>query len=423
MEKRTFLKSLPFLGSFARSMVDPKNYKPIISPDIPAEKLAKDEKFWHSIRREFRIKPDYINLENGYYCFVPEFTLEKFIQHIRHINYEASYYMRTVQGDNKRKIVKLLSKEAGCDEEELIITRNTTESLDTVISGFPWKEGDEAIMAEQDYGSMLNQFELLAQRKGIVNKRISVPNHPSSDEEIVWLYEKSITPRTKLIMVSHMINITGQILPVNKICNMAHSYGVEVLVDGAHAFGHFQFSLSELDCDYYGTSLHKWLSAPLGSGFLFVKKKHIGKIQPLFADWDLNEKSLNFLNHTGTHPVFTDLAILNALEFQNYIGLDKKEARLRHLQNYWKEKLKENPDVIINTPMEPHRSCAIGNIGLKNTPPGKLAHRLFQEFRIWTTAIDREKAGVHGCRITPNLYTTINELDEFVNAMQYLSKV
>ncbi len=422
MDKRTFIKSLPFLGSFASGMLHPKNHKSIIPPDIPAEELAKDESFWLNIRSGYRIKPDYINLENGYYCFAPESTLENLVHHIRHVNYEGSYYMRTVKNDNKRNVAHMLSKVAGCDENELIITRNTTESLDTIISGFPWQQGDEAIMAEQDYGSMLNQFELLARRKGIVNKRVSVPNHPSSDEEIVSLYEKSITSRTKLIMVCHMINITGQILPIKKICDMAHSYGIDVLVDGAHAFGHFQFTLKDLDCDYYGTSLHKWLSAPLGAGFLFVKKENIKKIQPLFAPWDMDNHNISTLNHTGTHPVYTDLTILNALEFQNNIGLDNKEARLRYLQNYWKERLRGISNIVINTPSDPQRSCGIGNVGLKNMRAQELAHRLYTEFRIWTVGIDNEKADVNGCRITPNLYTTINDMDEFVKAMHYLAK-
>ena len=178
--------------------------------------------------------------------------------------------MRTVQWENKEKIASRLAAWLNCGKDELIITRNATESLDMIISGFPWEEGDEAIFAEQDYGAMIDQFEMVRKRYGIVNKRISIPNHPESDEEIVSLYESQITSRTKLIMVCHMINITGQILPIKKICDMAHDYGVEVLVDGAHCVGHINVDIASLNCDYYASSLHKWLSTPLGAGMLYA---------------------------------------------------------------------------------------------------------------------------------------------------------
>lgn len=419
MQKRTFLKSIPILGVLATSISEELSRSLPAHNDAAPETLARDESYWKAIRAGYRLKPDYINLENGYYCFIPQSTLENYIHHIRMVNYEGSYYMRLKQFDNKKAISKTLSEIAGCDEDELIITRNTTESLDTVISGFPWKSGDEAIMAEQDYGAMLNQFELLAKTRGIVNKRISIPNHPVSDDEIVELYERAITPKTKMLMICHMINITGQILPVRKICDMAHKHGVEVIVDGAHAFSHFQFSIRDLDCDYYGTSLHKWLSVPLGAGFLYVKKTKVSQLTPVFAPWDKEENDVFKLNHTGTHPVHTDLAILNALEFQDTIGLSYKEARLRYLQNYWKERLQDVPNVVINTPFPKERSCGIGNVGLSNMSPGDMAKLLLDKFRIWTVAIDG--AGVKGCRITPNLYTTTKELDAFIHAVNELS--
>ncbi len=421
MQKRTFLKSIPILGVLATSISEELSRSLPTHNDATPESLARDESYWKAVRAGYRLKPDYINLENGYYCFIPQSTLENFIHHIRTVNYEGSYYMRLKQFDNKKAISKTLSEIAGCDEDEIIITRNTTESLDTIISGFPWKSGDEAIMAEQDYGAMLNQFDLLAKTKGIVNKKISIPNHPISDDEIVGLYERAITPKTKMLMICHMINITGQILPVRKVCDMAHKHGVEVMVDGAHAFSHFQFSIRDLDCDYYGTSLHKWLSVPLGAGFLYVNKAKVRQLTPVFAPWDKEENDVFKLNHTGTHPVHTDLAILNALEFQDAIGLSYKEARLRYLQNYWKERLQDVPNVVMNTPYAKERSCGIGNIGLSNLNPGDMAKLLLDKFRIWTVAIDG--AGVKGCRITPNLYTTTKELDAFIHAVKELSLI
>lgn len=383
------------------------------------ESLAQDESFWAQIRSGYRLKPDYINLENGYYCFLPQETLENYIHHIRQVNYQGSYYMRTVQWDNKQHVAEQLAKLAGCDADEVGITRNTTESLDLIIGGQHWKTGDEAVMAEQDYGAMLDMFELQAQRHGVVNKRVSLPNHPASDDDIVNLYANAITDKTKLLMVCHLVNITGQILPIKKIVKMAHEKGVDVMVDGAHALGHIQFNMHDLGCDYYGASLHKWLSAPLGAGFLYVKKEKIAGVWPLFAEINRQPDDIRRLNHTGTHPVATDLAILNALEYHHRIGGDRKEARLRYLQKYWTDQLRKHPGVIVNTPEAPQRSCAIANVGVENLDPSKLAKKLMEEHRVWTVAINRP--GVRGCRITPNIYTTTRELDTFVGAMKTIA--
>ena len=419
MNKRSFLKHVAAAGMTAIPAF--KQLQDIVSrvEHIDPTELAKDEAFWAQIRSGYRLKPDYINLENGYYCITPQETLENYIHHAREVNYQGSYYMRTVQWDNKKAVANRLAEIADCEPEELIITRNTTESLDTIIAGYPWQAGDEAIMAEQDYGAMLNQFKLVAKRHGIVNKIVSIPNHPSSDEDIVTLYKSQITDKTRLLMVCHMINITGHILPIRKICDMAHAKGVKVLVDGAHAFAHIQFSMKELDCDYYGTSLHKWLSTPLGAGMLFVKKENIQDIWPLFSEWGAAENDIKKLNHTGTHPVHTDLAIGNAIEYYHRLGPARKEARLRYLQNYWIDQVRDIPGIRVNTPVEKHRSCGIGNVGLENMTPKEMADTLHSTYRIWTVAING--ANVHGCRITPNVYTTTRELDLFVEALKEMN--
>lgn len=381
--------------------------------------VANDEDFWLKVRGDYAIKPDYINLENGYYCFMPRQTLEHTIEHLRHINYEASYYLRTVQRENKNNVANKVAEIVGCTGEEIVITRNTTESLDTIIGGIHWNAGDEAVMAEQDYGAMLNHFDYIEKRFGIVNKRVSLPNHPKNDEEIVELYAKAITDKTRLLMVCHMVNITGQVLPIRKITDMAHARGVEVMVDGAHAFSHISFQMNDLDCDYYGASLHKWLSAPLGTGMLYVKKEKIDSVWPLLAERDLEASDIHRLNHTGTHPVHTDLGILDAIAYQNAIGLERKEARLKYLQHYWTSKLRGLPGIQINTPVEMHRHGGIGNVGIEGFDPGNLAKTLLDDYRIFTVAINRP--GVRGLRITPNVYTTTAELDSLVHAVKELS--
>jgi selenocysteine lyase/cysteine desulfurase len=270
-------------------------------------------------------------------------------------------------------------------------------------------------MAEQDYPAMLNMFGQVAKRHGVVNRIVSVPNDPKSDDEIVNLYASAITPRTKLLMVCHMINLTGHILPVRKICDMAHSRGVEVMVDGAHTFAHIKFSIPDLGCDYFGASLHKWLSVPLGAGILYVKKEKISKIWPLIAPYEKSPDDITRLNHTGTHPVHTDLAIEDSIEYYNMLGADRKEARLRYLQNYWTDRVRKMPHVVLNTPSERSRSCAIANVGVKGMKPGDLGDILFRKYRIYCAPIDG--AGVHGCRITPNVYTSTGELDVLVKAL------
>lgn len=418
MEKRTFLRHLGQAVAASPLLFTP--WPAAARPHDLTLPARGEGDFWTRIRADYDLKPDYINLENGYYNIIPRPTLEAFLEKVRLVNYEGSYYMRTVQWENKNRIAARLAGLLNCPAETLVITRNTTESLDTIIGGFPWEAGDEAIYADQDYGAMQDHFELVAQRYGVVCRKVSVPNHPESDEELVSLYEQQITPRTRLLMVCHMINITGQILPVRKICDMAHRHGVEVLVDGAHCVGHIGVNLEELDCDYYGSSLHKWLSTPLGAGILYVKKERIAQIWPLLAQQHTEPDDISRLNHIGTHPVHTDLAIDAAIDYLEQLGLERKEERLRELQRYWTGALRGAPGVRINTPEEPHRSCGIANAGIEGLAPGDLAGVLLEEYGIYTVAID--SAGVKGCRITPNVFTTEAELDRLIAALRALGE-
>ncbi|MDF7816876.1 aminotransferase class V-fold PLP-dependent enzyme [Runella sp. MFBS21] len=383
------------------------------------EQVAQDEAFWGELRKGFTVTKDFIHLENGYYILASNEVLEAYIQHIRDINAISSRYMRTRQFDDKLAVRKQLAELVGASYEEVIITRNTTESLDTIISGIDWKAGDEVVMAMQDYGAMVDMFKQQARRYGIVNRIISIPNHPSSDEEIVALYENAITPKTRLLMLCHIINVTGHILPVRKIADMAHAKGVEVMVDGAHAVGHFDFKLPDLHCDYYGSSLHKWLGCPLGAGMLYVKKDKIKQIWPLLGETGYPDDDIRKLNHTGTHPVHTDLALADAIKFHQKIGIARKEARLRYLQTYWTSQVRNHPGIVVNTPSDPARHGAIGNVGVEKLKPAELAKTLMERYKIWTVAIDY--ANVHGVRVTPHLFTTTQDLDALVKALKDLA--
>lgn len=420
MEKRKFLKTLTGLGLTSTAFYT--NLEKIIASQTHRSDidLAADEDYWSSIRNQYKLKPDYINLENGFYCFLPKPILDKYIQQVNRINYEGSWYMRKHRFDDNLEIRKKLANLIGCKKEEVILTRNATESLDTIIAAYDWKKGDEAIMAEQDYGSMLDMFKLQSKRYGLKNVMVSVPNHPTNDEEIVSLYESAITPNTRLLMLSHMVNITGHILPVRKIADMAHIHGVDVLVDGAHCVGHFEYKVPDLGGDYYGSSLHKWLSVPLGAGLLYVKEDKISKLWQMFGDMGFEDADIRKLNHTGTNPVHTDLTVMDAIDYYNLIGPSRKEARLRYLQEYWTSKVRTLPNILINTPEDKNRSCGIANVGVTTMSPADMAKTLIDRYKIFTVAIDY--ANVKGCRICPNLYTTTKELDAFVSALKDMSR-
>ena len=418
--KRHFLQSvaaagasslLPFAG-FERVLERARQHSP--------ETLARREDFWDEMRHAYTVTPDFIQLENGYFSLASNPVLEAYLGHIRRVNAQSSFYMRTKQVDDKLASRSELARLLGCSPDELIITRNTTESLDTVIAPFDWKAGDEAVMAEQDYGAMLDMFKFQARRFEIVNRIVSLPLHPASDEEIVRLYESALTSRTRLLMIGHMINITGQILPVRKLTEMAHRHGVPVMVDGAHAFAQLDFTIGDLGgVDYYASSLHKWLGTPLGAGILYVRKDRIAPMWQLFGDTGFADDDIRKLNHTGTHAVATDLAIIDAIRFHETIGIARKSARLRYLQRYWTDQVRTHPNIVLNTPAAPERSGAIANVGVKGIAPKDLAKRLLDQYRIFTVAINN--AGVVGVRVTPQVFTTTAELDAFVKALRAIA--
>lgn len=418
MNKREFVRTM---GSASLGMMFSPAILSRLANAAPTE-LAEDEAFWMSIRGKYRLRPEYINLENGYYSMQSEEVLEGFIANVRRVNYEAARYFRTVRVEDKSRVRDKLAALAGCSPEELIITRNTTESLDTVISGFDWKPGDEAVMAAQDYGAMLDQFALMGRRYGLVNKIVQLPVDPGSDDEVVQLYASAITSRTRLLMISHLVNITGQILPVRKVADMAHARGVEVLVDGAHAFAHLDFRIPDLGADYYGASLHKWLGAPLGAGILYVRRDRIEKLWPVYAEEGTALTSIMKLNHTGTHPCHTDLGIEHAIAFHEMIGVARKEARLRWLQQYWTSKVRGKSRIVVQTPADPARSCAIANVGITGMTPADLASALFDKYRVYTVAINRPEAGILGVRVTPHLFSMTADLDALVRGLTELAK-
>ncbi len=390
-------------------------------PWIPSwlEDTRTDAEFWDKVRADYLLTEDYINLESGYYNIIPQPTLKALQKHIETINVRGSHYMRNDQFPDKKRIIQSLAEVVGCSSESLILTRNTTESLNTVIKGIPWKANDHIIFAHQEYGAMQQMIRQVAQRFDLTITNLDIPMHPESDEEIVAHYEALIKPQTRLILVSHMVNITGHILPIKKICDMAHGHGVEVLVDGAHCIGHFDFNIEDLGCDYYGSSLHKWLATPLGCGLLYINPKDQETLWPLFTEDYRMTDGIQRFGHQGTHPVYHDLAIEHAITYYKALGPQRKEERLRALATRWMEALRDHKNIRLNTPAQQQRYAGIGNVGLKTIRASELAKQLMDTYGIFTVAI--EGAGVDGCRITPNVFTSETEIDQFAQAMLQLA--
>jgi selenocysteine lyase/cysteine desulfurase len=308
----------------------------------------------------------------------------------------------------------------GCDREEIAITRNASESLEICLMGMDFKPGDEILTTTQDYPRMLTTLRQRERREGLVLKMVKIPIPPKNLGEITAAFERGITSRTKLILISHQVNITGQITPVKEVCEMARAKGIETIIDGAHSFAQFDFKQKDLGCDYFGTSLHKWLYAPKGSGLLFVKRDKIEKLWPLMAAESKQANDIRKFEEIGTHSAAPRLAIGEAMLFHQGMGGKRKEARLRYLSRYWMNRLKDVPKVRFNTSFDPSQSCAIANVEIVGLDPSAIGAYLFNKHRVFTTPIVHEE--FKGIRITPNVYTTLGELDRFCNLMETIAR-
>ncbi|MCB1025653.1 MAG: aminotransferase class V-fold PLP-dependent enzyme, partial [Acidobacteria bacterium] len=297
---------------------------------------------------------------------------------------------------------------------------NASESLEILLMGLDLKAGDEILTTTQDYPRMLTTLKQRELREGLKLNLIKVPIAPKNFGDLATPFERAITPKTKLILMSHQINLTGQIMPVKRVCEMARAKGIETIVDGAHSFAQFNFKRDDLGCDYFGTSLHKWLYAPKGTGMLYVKKDKIPKVWALMASEDKNRNDIRKFEEIGTHSAAMRLAIGEAVLFHNAIGAERKEARLRYLSHYWMNKLKDIPKVGFNTSFDEEQSCAIANVKIDGIDPGKIGNHLFSKYKIFTTPIVHDEFS--GIRITPNVYTTLWELDRFCNVMEDIAR-
>src|SRR5690349_12854546 len=387
---------------------------------LSPKQAAADEDYWSTIQNAFSVTRGIINLNNGGVSPSPKVVTEALIRYIWEQEDLPAYTMWEILEPQSETIRTGLAELFGCDREEIAITRNASESLEILLDGMDFKPGDEILTTTQDYPRMLTTLRQREKRENLKLNLIKVPIPPKNLNEITAAFEKGITDRTRLILMAHMVNITGQITPVKAVCDLARSRGIETIVDGAHSFAQFDFKQKDLGCDYFGTSLHKWLYAPKGTGLLYVKRDKIEKIWPLMAAETKQKSDIRKFEEIGTHSAAPKLAIGEALVFHNGTGGKRKEARLRYLARYWMNKLKDVPKIRFNTSFDPNQSCAIANVHIDGTDSKALTKYLFDKHHIFSVPIIHEE--FQGVRITPNLYTTLPELDRFVDVMTEIAK-
>ncbi len=398
---------------FANGMQEIADRKAIASDPVT------DPVLWDMIRSLFEPSKAFVNLENGYFSPQPLSTRNYLDQRTQYINQNTSWYMRRQQEEARELTRNKLAQLAGSLPEETVLVRNTTEAMNIVIMGYPWQKGDEVVYSNQDYGSMVEQLKQAEMRYGIVLKQVAIPLHPENDGQIIDAYLSATSPKTRLILLTHLINLSGQILPAKEIIRAAHTRNIEVLVDAAHSFAHVNVNFKDLDADYLGCSLHKWLCNPLGAGLFCIKRQHITKIWPLFGDISQAKDNSKKFEHFGTQPSAIQESISKAIDFHNLIGADLKENRLRYLQNYWTNAVRNIPKVKINTPKEKARACALANISIDGYTPDALSEKFLADYNIFTVAIDHP--AIKGVRITPHLYTSTTELDLFIKAIKEIA--
>jgi isopenicillin-N epimerase len=382
------------------------------SPD----ELAADEDFWRDVQLGFTLDRTVINLNNGGVCPSPRVVHEAFKRYLDHANQAPVFNMWQEQEPNLERVRAGLAQDAGCEVEELAITRNASEALQIAQLGIDLKAGDEVVTTTQDYGRMLDTWEQRARRDGITLTKISFPVPPPSMGDLTRRLESALGPRTKVLHFCHITNLTGQVFPVADICKMARARGVQTIVDGAHAFGHFPFAIRDLGCDYYGTSLHKWLLAPIGTGFLYVRRDRIADLWPLTPAAGSKAGDIRKFEEIGTHPAANHNAIAEARVYHHTIGVDRKIARLRYLRDRWMRRLADHPRARILTSFDPAQSGAIGNVSTPGIDPARLAAHLYAQHRIIVTPIKHPE--FEGMRVTPNVYTTLEEVDTFATTME-----
>lgn len=384
--------------------------------DRKPEDVAADEDYWREIQQAFTIDRSILNLNNGGVSPSPRVVQDAMRRHLEYSNQATARTMWGVLQPQAETARQRLAASFGCSPEEMAITRNSSEALEICIYGFDLKPGDEVLTTDQDYPRMLTTFKQREQREGIVLKTFPVPAPVNDLSELADAFRRHVTPKTKLILCCHMVNITGQIFPVRDIVKLGREKGIPVIVDGAHAFAQLAFKRDDLDCDYYGNSLHKWMTCPHGTGFLYVRQDKIESLWPLMAAPEPRGKDIRKFEEIGTHPIANKLAICEAVTLHNAIGPQRKEARLRHLRDRWAQRLMQDKRMKLYAKLDPRHSCGVSTFTIQGVDNGKLVEHLWNKHRIIAVHIDH--AQIKGIRVTPNVYTTLEEIDMFCAAVE-----
>ena len=378
-----------------------------------------DEDFWSWIRESFTVSPNIINLNNGGVAPQPKVVQDAHIRYYQYCNEAPSYYMWQILDQGREPLRQKLADVCGASPEEVAINRNATEGLNTVIFGLNLKAGDEIVLTKQDYHNMINAWKQREKRDGVKLVWLDLPLPMENDEDIVKMFAAAFTTKTKICHITHLINWSGQILPIKRIAEEAHKRNIEVIADGAHTLAHFDFKVPELGCDYFASSLHKWMSAPFGSGLLWIRKEKIRNVWALLSNNEPDGPDIRKFESLGTRSFASEMAIGAAVDFHQVIGAKRKEERLRFLKDYWVRQVKTLPGVSFNQPDAPHQSCAIASIAIKNKKPEEVSGELFNKHKIHAVAINWEN--IHGVRVTPNVYTNRKDLDKLVSAVKLMA--
>ena len=381
---------------------------------------AQNEDLWARIQQAYTTSPAIINLNNGGVSPQPKVVQDAANRYYAYANEAPSYYMWRILDQGREPLRAKLAHLAGCSPDELAINRNTTEAINTVIFGLDLKAGDEVVLTKYDYPNMINAWKQRERRDGIVLKWLDFDIPIESDEVVVEKFRRAITPRTRVLHITHMINWTGHIMPAKVLCQLAKERGIYSIVDGAHTFGHLSFNIPDLGCDFYGTSLHKWLCAPFGTGLLYITKEKIKEVWPLLASPENQADNIRKFENIGTRSFAIEQAIGSAIDFHNAIGSERKQARLQYLKNYWVNQVTGWDKVKLYTSTKPELSCALFNFGIEGMDAGPVHNDLFRHYKVHTSPIKWEK--VNGPRVTPHVYTRLYDLDRLVEAISKLAK-
>lgn len=389
---------------------------PVPPADVSPDALAADEAFWGKVRALFPQGSQLVNLNHGGASPTPRPVLEAVERGLEAGNVAPAHTLWRVLEPRVEEVRKRLAAAAGCSPDELAVTRNASESLAICQLGIPLAAGDEAVTTEQDYPRTLVTWGQRARRDGIVLRTVAGAAPDPGDDELVARFEKAIGPKTKVLLFCHVTGMTGRILPVRRICQLARARGVQTIVDGAHGFGQVPTNLADLDCDYYATSLHKWLQAPHGTGFLFVRRERLPALWPLMAAPPEKDADIRKLEEIGTHPPAAHNAVALALDFHERLGLERKAARLRFLRDRWIRRLAKLPGARIHESPSPLQAPAIGYASFARLEAGELFSRLLSKHGIVVSPVSA--GGVSGIRVTPGISTSVEEVDRLCAAVE-----